>query len=165
MLEGSPSPEKKILGVLHNGEKVFDREVSHVHYNQSLETYLSQALSRIEPVGKDFIIESIDFGEIIGGSNCVETTDKDEIVFAQRPKRQGLTRFVKHREKEPTSELTIILKKVIDGYEVVTAFMGPRAEPEPWDKNATEDSIQFWGNHALVWGSEEVIPGTEVVVS
>ncbi|MCI0597682.1 hypothetical protein L0Y34_01245 [Candidatus Parcubacteria bacterium] len=155
------APRPKLLGTLQNGERVFDRPRSHLHENPALLKYLAHALIRIEPNNRPFIVEAVDFGQIIGESNCIETTPEDEIVFARRPRRAGLTRFVKNKERVPTSQLTAILLKTDEGYILISAFLGPKAEPEPWDKNATEASEKFWNTHAVVWGTEDIIPGTE----
>ena len=164
MKQGPESvPELRLveLGTTKSGEKVFDRPSSHIHSDETVEKYLPLTLERIDSMKRDFIVEAIDFGEEIGVSKCVETKADDEIVYAVRPKRRGPTRFVKNREGEPTSEFTVILKKVDQGYIVITAFVGPLAEKEPWDPTATEASKVFWSNHALIWSSEEVLPGTE----
>jgi hypothetical protein len=88
----------------------------------------------------------------------------DEIVFAKRPGRFGLTRFVKNRKPEPCSKVVVILKKGnYDEVVLVTAFVGHRPEPEPWDRNATAKSQAFWSTRALVWGSEPIVPGTETL--
>jgi len=44
---------------------------------------------------------------------------------------------------------------------LITAFIGTKPEPEPWDRNATKNSEKFWSSHALVLGSEPIISGTE----
>ncbi len=155
------SPEKVKLGTLNSGERVIDRPSSHLHKNEVLDEYLPRALERISSGKRDFLVEAVDFGEIIGETNCVVTTDSDDIVFAERPLRNGLTRFVKNRTKVPTSELTVVLRKEEDKYVALTAFLGPKAEKEPWDTGATEASKVFWETHALVFGSEEIVPGSE----
>ena len=151
---------------LKSGEAVVDRYNSHLH--QSAVPLLPEALARIESKGRNFLIEQADFGQPIGESICVATGPGDEIVFAKRPKRFGLTRFVKNRQAEPTSVVTLILKTADGqpGFILVTAFVGPLAEKEPWDstiRNAEERqrSLVFWNSHALVWGGEETITGTE----
>ena len=154
-------PPRKLLGVLRGKEKVLDRITSHVHPNPAIEKYLPLALSRIESNGREFFIETVDFEEIIGESNCVETTDSDDIIYAMRVGRRGLTRFVRGRERTPTSKVTVILKKIDDGYILISGFIGPQAAPEPWDPKATPESVTFWNSHAVVWGSEPVVPGTE----
>ena len=117
------------------------------------------------PEGELFFVRTVDFGRDIGVSACVETSQSDEILFAQREGRQGLTRFVKNKNPDPTSLLTFGLKKDEmsdrNEYLCIFAFFGPKAEPEPWDKNATEAARSFWKDHALVWGFNPIIPGTE----
>lgn len=95
-------------------------------------------------------------------STDVATHPGDQIVYAQRVGRAGLTRFVKNRAAEHCSSFVVVLKAG-DGGEFVcmTAYVGHRAEPEPWDEMATEKSVAFWSSHALLWGSEPIVPGTE----
>lgn len=147
---------------LKSGERVVDRYKSHLH--PEVIAILPEALAKTESKGRNFLIEEIDFGRIIGKSICIATRPGDQIVYAKRPKRFGYTRFVKNRQPEPTSKVVIILKTA-DGepgvYVLITAFIGEKPEPEPWDRNATLQSRHFWNTHALVWGYEEVISGTE----
>lgn len=155
--------------LLSSGEVVVDRFRSHLH--PGVTSILPEALARIESRGRQFLVEEVDFGHLVGESACVGTGPDDTIVFAQRPRRQGLTRFVKNRAPEPCTSVVVILKKDVDTelrldwdrarYVLITAFVGHRPEPEPWDRNATPNSAMFWSSHALVWGSEPVVPGTE----
>ena len=145
---------------LASGEAVLDRYNSHAH--NSVRHLLPDVFARVLSQGRNFFIEEVDLDQIIGETVCVPTTDADEIVWAQRPKRFGLTRFVKNRTAEQCSKVVVILKKGDRGdYVLITAFVGSRPEPEPWDRNATPKSVEFWSTHALVWGSEEIIHGTE----
>lgn len=149
--------ERIVLGRLLSGERVFDRKNSHLYDNPELEQHLPLALERIDPDGRAFLVETVDFNEVIGESRCVQTGPEDEIVFAQRVGRFGLSRFVVNKDPVPTSELTVILRKSDAGYEVITTFIGPKAEKEPWDKTADSTSTEFWRTHALVWGSEATV--------
>jgi len=150
--------QKWILG---SGQIVVDRFNSHLH--ESVTVVLSEALSKVYLSDVQFAVEQVDFSSFVGVTTCVETRESDEIVYAQRPKRFGLSRFVKNRQPEPCKSIVVILKKAEDGdyYVLITAFIGVRPEPEPWDRNATPKSKDFWANHALVWGTEPVVPGTE----
>ena len=151
-----------VLGALGSGQLVIDRPQSHLH--ESVLQILKEALSRVHLSGEQFSLQRVDFEEVVGETVCVVTSDKDEVIFAQRPKRFGLSRFVKNRTPEPCSSVCMILKRAedqVNTYVLITAFIGVCPEPEPWDRNATEKSIEFWSSHALVWGSEEVVPGTE----
>ncbi|MEN9342412.1 MAG: Serratia phage [Candidatus Parcubacteria bacterium] len=143
-----------------DGAKVFDRD-DHSHIHETARPFLAEAVSKIETAGKDFLIAPIDMGLIVGGNACVATCENDKIIFAQRPGRMGLTRFVENRVSQPCSVVTVILKEVAGEYILLTAFIGPPAELEPWHPKATEESKKFWNTHALVWGSEPIIPGTE----
>ncbi|MFO7807213.1 MAG: hypothetical protein R6V40_02195 [Candidatus Moraniibacteriota bacterium] len=57
-----------------------------------------------------------------------------------------------------------------DQYVLITAFVGKRPQPEPWDarnfsqqpdpQEAERLAREFWSNHALIWGTEEIIQDT-----
>jgi hypothetical protein len=164
-LPSNPEHKQEIvtLGNLASGEKVFLRSTSHVHDNPELEKYLTTALGKIVSNNQNFIEGEVDFGETIGLSRCVTTLPTDEIIFAMRIGRKGYTRFVKHRDPEPTSKLTIILTKdkQTNGYFVLTTYIGSRSELEPWDYRATDKALEFWKHHALVYGTEPIVEGTE----
>lgn len=150
------------LGQLSSGQAVFDRANSHRHKGVTVQL-LSTAFNQIslEKPGRHSI--EVNFGQSIGFTTCVPTAEGDEIVYAQRPDRKGLTRFVKNQVPIPTSILTLILQKADEGdfYILVTAFIGVLIAPEPWDRFATEQSKIEWRTHALIWGSEKIVPGTE----
>jgi hypothetical protein len=149
---------------------VFDRLNSHLH--EDARHHLPDALARIETKGRQFIVEEVDFGQPIGKTICVAARPGDKIVYAKRPKRWGPSRFVLNREPEECSSIVVILKKAEEngGYVLITAFIGHLSEPEPWDRRyfnqqanpaeAAEKSRDFWENHALIWGAEDVIENT-----
>lgn len=149
------------LGRLASGEEVLDRHGSHLH--NGVKSLLPAAFNKIEGGGQAFLVEEVDFGQPIGETICVATGPQDQIVYAKRPRRFGHSRFVLNRTAEQCSSLIVILKKAEedDFYVCITAFVGHKAEPEPWDRNATEQSAKFWLNHALIWRSEETVPGTQ----
>lgn len=152
----------KTLGQLASGEVVVDREISHIH--GEIEALLQEALARVCSRNQGLIVEEVDFGKVIGVTTRVLTLPDDQILFAIRPGRQGYSRFVVGRQPEPCSALTVVLKKSVDVediYILSTAYVGTPAEPEPWDLKATPQSLPFWQTHALLWGSESIIPGTD----
>lgn len=164
----SPENSQEIFSVgnLASGENVIVRSSSHIHDNQELEKYLVSALGKIDSNNQNLIEGEVTFDETIGVTRCVSTSENDEIIFAMRPKRKGYTRFVKNRQPESTNKLTIILTKdrQTNDYLVLTTYIGAKAEPEPWDYRATEKALDFWKSHALVYGTEPIIEGTETVV-
>ncbi len=148
-----------MLGNLPSGEVVVDRHYSYFH--PSVADILPELFDKITSGKRPFISEEIEMGRIIGESICVETTDSDEIVYAHRAKRKGCTRFVKNRKPIPSSKAVVILKWDEDTkvYILITAFVGSKSEPEPWDRNATPNSRPFWDTHALIMdGSYEITP-------
>jgi hypothetical protein len=148
------------LGRLAGGEAVIDRFNSHLH--PGVVEILPEVLARVNANGRQFLVEEVVFDHFVGQTICVATGAGDQIVYAQRPKRAGLSRFVSNREPEESASVTVILKAGDHSeYILITAFVGQPAPPEPWDRNATEQSVEFWSSHALVWGAEETVPGTE----
>jgi hypothetical protein len=147
------------LGITADGEVVVNRIDSHMH--EDIKPIVKDAISQIQVSGRQFIAQELEFRYVIGTSCCVKTTPNDCIVFAQRPNRKGLTRFVLDRDKEPTSKAMVVLKRNEheNKYILITAFVGGKAELEPWDPRATPASLKFWQNNALVWG-EPIIRGT-----
>jgi len=152
---------------LGSGEMVADRPNSHLASHGAVLPFVGEALLRIQSGHQSFIAEEVDFGQPIGETICLETREGDDIVFAQRPNRSGLTRFVKNRQPEPCSTVVVCLKKAREGgYILLTAYIGRRTPAEPWDTEwATDQSVPFWNTHALIWGHEQIVPGTETEVS
>lgn len=151
----------EILGKTADGAVVKNRPKSHLHHE--MEKLIPEALAMVEVKGNGFVVAEVDFRKTIGLSGCVSTGPTDCIIFAQRPDRKGLTRFVLDKEKEPTSKAVIVLKQTSPKeYVLITAFIGSKAEVEPWDVNATPKSLEYWQNNALVWG-EPICKGTATV--
>lgn len=158
-----PSAIRKGQWQLGSGQQVFDRADSHIH--SGVLRFLSAALAHIHSQDRGFIAEDVDFGIDIGQTICVKTLPGDDVIFVQRVGREGLSRFVRSRQPEPTSFVAVVLKELLGGsYELRTAYFGQLSQPEPWDKNATTKSREFWLRHALCWGYEETVPGTETKV-
>ena len=156
---------KIILGHLQSGEKVYDQSPSHIHENAA--PYIKEALQRVHSESRKKFDAVVDYGKPIGISSLVMTTDNDNIVFAQRVNRKGLSRLVKNRKGKPTTTLLIGLKKAEDepdAYLVATSFIGLPSKNEPLDTKTEEEqkeSCAFWNKHAIIYGTEPQFPGTE----
>lgn len=156
---------------LKSGEAVADRFHSHLH--EGVVRLLPDALAKINSEGREFLVDVVGFDQPIGETTCVATAAGDQVIYAKRPKRWGHSRFVLNRTPESCSSLVVILKAGGNGddYVLITAFVGHRPQPEPWDQRAFAQqpnpqeaerlSREFWAQRALVWGSEPTIPGTE----
>lgn len=156
------------IGILKYGESVRDRPNSHL--SQLMTPIIGEVLSKINPSGKDFIAEEIEMGRDVGLCNCVPVNDDDQIFYAQRAGRKGLSKFVRNRHPESCTKVSVILKKIFkdpDGcdYILITAYIGPLAGPEPWDRNSTDQSRRFWRNHALIPNEDSgIIESTETTI-
>jgi len=154
-----------VIGKLASGEVVIDQKESHVQNHSSVLPLLKETLLKIHSLNQISFCKEVNFDHVIGETICVTTSESDEIIFAQRPNRHGLTRFVKNREPEATSSVVACFLKdesMGGAYLLTTAFIGSRAPAEPWDYEwADENSIPFWSSHALIWEQSEIVPGTE----
>ncbi|OGL94691.1 hypothetical protein A2348_03100 [Candidatus Uhrbacteria bacterium RIFOXYB12_FULL_58_10] len=144
---------------LASGELVRDLEDSHLH--AGVAELLPEALGRISSDGRTFILVEIDMGRVVGVTNGVTTRPGDSIVYAQRPGRPGLTRFVLNREPEPCRYVRVALTWVDEEYKILTAYIGRASELEPADSMAKfSTSYGFWKDFALLWGFEPVVSCT-----
>lgn len=146
-----------------NGVLVVDRPWSHIHCPLY---WLEKAISKSTIQDLQYQRIECEFDREYGKTQCVQTTDADNIVYLQRGRRAGLTRYVVGREPEPTRYLTFFLLRGDQGeFVLITAFWGKGSEPEPWDEkafakdprgyeNAKQASIEFWAHHALVISNE-----------
>lgn len=140
---------------------VVDIDHEHMKAHESVMPFLKQIIPNMVVSDQPFIKTAVDMGYIIGVTDCVETTQYDDIVYAKRPGRPGKTRFVMNRKQQPSSHVTVIMKRVGNRFKLLTSFIGKTAERELFDKSIRTDaeymrSKHFWDRHALVWGSQEV---------
>lgn len=152
-----------------DGYLVYDRHKSHIHIEAI--PFLEEALGKICARGEKFLVEQVVFPHVIGFSKCVPTDAYDEIIYAQRHNRHGLTRFVKNREPIEATSMVIILKQISKkSYVLISAYVGEIGLVEPWDWTAhcqTSDplksyyaSVESWKRRALIWDETLVIQGT-----
>lgn len=112
----------------------------------------------------DLVAKDIDMGKIIGNSDVVKIDQTDDVIYAMRKNRndQGYVPFTKSRTSEPSSLISMYLTKIdSETYLLASAWIGSYELPKfPQMKDATSESIPYWTNHAFVWGSQEIIPGS-----
>lgn len=159
--------EKQALGKTRNGKVVYvdtkrSHAATHLTDTPELMELVKEALPTID-ADRDNVYVDKDLGRIIGVSDLVATTEKDEIVYAKRLNRTNYTRFAMNRKPEPTQSVTVVLRKDSEGsYELWSAWIGSVTPQFPGDPLETPESRSFWRRHALVWGNQEVKPGTEI---
>ncbi|MFA7285319.1 MAG: hypothetical protein WC011_00520 [Candidatus Paceibacterota bacterium] len=153
-----------MLGILNSGDKVFDRPDSHAKTHTGVWELLPEVLSRLDSQNREFIMEEIKMGRVVGKTILSDTQVGDEIFYAQRPNRKGLTRFVKNKNPKDCDTVVVILGKKDHGYMLISSWIGFKTPVEPWDPKADQKAIDFWNSHALIAGCEEIIPGTETEI-
>ncbi len=130
-----------------------------------LKGLIEELLSQMVLKG-DLIAKDVDMGRMIGNSDVVEIDESDEIIYAMRKSRedQGYVPFTKSRNPQPSQFISIYLvRKDSNTYELSSAWIGEYESPAfPQMNNASADSIPYWEKHAFAWGSQEIIPGTEI---
>lgn len=161
--------ELTVIGQSKNGcYVVVDLESSHAatHFNDSPKLFdaVKKAITLIE-LDKEKIRVEIDTGEYVGMSDLVETNQSDEIIYALRPYRDRYSRFVKNRVAEGTSWVVLSFERLSERqYKLHTAFVGRLTPSFPGGDFMPEKSKEFWSNHALVWGNQEIVSGSETDV-
>ena len=153
-----------------NGKRiVFDSVSSHTasHFADApdLRALVTDILSREKLVGS-IVAHDVDSGRVIGLSDVVAIGEDDEIVYAMRKNHaeQGYVPFTKSQESQPSSLVSFYLVKRDDStYELASAWIGAYETPDfPQMESATKDSVSYWHKHAFAWGSQAIIPGTEL---
>lgn len=157
---------KKYVGKTSNGFDVFfDTEKSHAITHFAHHPKLLEAVEKVIPsveANEDTIRMDFELEEEVGTTDLVRTVETDEIVYAKRPLRTQYSRFVKNKDPMPTKWITIDLRKVNDTeYSLYTAFIGKLTPSFPGGDYLPDQSREFWSQHALVWGSQEVVPDSE----
>lgn len=152
----------------NNQEVLYDPVGSHVatHFDDTpgLKSLVQELIASINLGGE--VARHFDMGRVIGLCDVVSVGPQDDLVYGMRRNREedGLVPFVKNREGEPTQNLAIhIILKSPHGYVLSSAWIGTFGDDEPFPQSpeATPGSIEYWSQHAFIYGSQEIIEGTE----
>lgn len=162
---------QSVIATSKNGVKVtYDPVHSHAttHFEDTPQPkdLVKELVSGLELSGEE-IARHYDMGRIVGTCDVVNVSSADEIVYGVRKNREddGLVPFVKNRKGDPCPNVAIHLVPQSDGtYILSSAWIGTFGgddEPFPLSKDANERSADFWNKHAFVYGSQEILAGTE----
>lgn len=144
------------LGRSADGEMVLvDYANTNVEYHlletPDLLSLVCEALPTIATAGQAQVVVERDLGRTIGTTNLVETTDRDEIVYAKRIGRSTYSRFAKNRQPLPCKSIVVVLRKRVEGYYLWTAMCGKLLPEEAYQQDS-----QFNAAHALVYDDQLV---------
>lgn len=141
----------EILGTSKNKKIIVNRSDSHI--NNDIKPLIKKALAKMLIDSKVFQEITVRFNRNIGYTNVVELKKSDKIFYAKRIGREGYSRFVSKAQPKKSPFFTIILLKSktdANEYILITAYIGERAGPEPYDKNCLEKDKQYWMKLAFV---------------
>lgn len=161
--------QKEFIGKTKNGLSAYvDMESSHATTHFAHHPKLFDCVKKIIPIIEvhgEIMRTEREMDEVVGTTDLIETNATDEIVYAKRPLRKQYSRFVKNKSSRPTKWITLDLRKENDmDFYLYTAFVGRLTPSFPGGDYLSDQSIDFWSKHALVWGSQEVVPGSETTV-
>lgn len=150
-------------------DPVNSHAATHFEDTPGLKQLVREVIGGLELTGQE-IAQHYDMGRVVGACDVVDVDNTDEVVYGVRKNREndGLVPFVKNRKGDPCKLVALHLVPETDrSYILSSAWIGPfteEDEPFPLSKDANERSANFWNKHAFVYGSQEIIDGTETEV-
>lgn len=142
----------------------FVARVNGTHLHIGTEKFLQAAYEQILSVPPGKSVRVFEFPEVIGKTICLPTSNDDRIFYAIREGRTGHSRFVFGKIPVESNLLTIVSLNLLSYNLICSCFIGDKARPEPWDKDATIDDLTFWQDHAFIFGEEKIIDGSETEI-
>jgi hypothetical protein len=160
--------ERQFVATSKNGKKVFvdledSHAATHIADTPGLLELVKELIEQLEIDEEELAIER-DMGRVIGESQLVHVQPGDDVVYAKRRNRDKFAKFVKGKNPGPCRKLVAIFRKSDYGYELWSAWIGVLGEPFPGDEKETPQSRTYWSTRALVWGTQEIQPGTETTI-
>jgi hypothetical protein len=153
-------------GVSVTYDPVHSHAATHLKDTPQLAILVAEVVGNMDLTGQE-VAKHVDLGRVVGTCDVVAVDETDEIVYGVRKNRDddGLVPFTKTREAEPCPYVAVHLLPQEDGtYILSSAWIGTfddDDEPFPQSPNATNRSAEYWKHFAFVYGSQEMIPGTQ----
>ncbi len=143
-------------------DPISSHAATHIKDTPNLDNLAAEVVSQTK-INQPYVQLHVDLGRTVGTSDLVENSPGDEIVYAKRLNRNEYSVFNKSKRAQPSSIVTIALEMQEDGTcELVSTWIGPSDSPSfPGTERETAESIEFWSKHSLVWGNQEIQPGSE----
>ena len=151
-------------GIVVTYDPVHSHASTHFRDTPQICPLVKQIIEHTDISG-DMMEFDVDTGKLLGTSDLVTTDESDDIVYAIRKNRDRHMRFTTSQQAQPSSMIAISLTRLNDKtYNLFSAWLGPMAPPTPNNPLANSKSKPFWSKHALVWGNQEIQPGTETTI-
>lgn len=153
-------------GVTVTYDPVHSHAATHLEDTPQLKNLVIELINNMI-LEDDNIATHVDMGRIVGTCDVVDVDNTDEIVYGIRKNRDedGYVPFTKSRAGDPCPYVSVHLIKQGDRVYILSSAwigtFGDDDEPFPNAPNANERSIDFWDKHAFIYGSQEIVKGTE----
>lgn len=150
-------------------DPISSHAATHFEDTLNLKELVIEVIANLDLNGEE-ISAHFDMGRVVGSCDVVTVDGSDEIVYGVRKNRDddGLVPFTKTRHGTPCPYVAVHLVPEPDKtYMLSSAWIGKFGdddEPFPQSPNANERSADFWSKHAFVYGSQEIVPGTETAI-
>ena len=164
----------EFIGKSKNGISVFvdplhSHAVTHLKDTPHLKELVIEAISNLELRGKE-VARHVEMGRFVGICDVVKVGADDTLIYGVRKNRDndGLVPFVKNREGDPCSYVALHIVPLEDKTYLLSSawigLFGGDDEPFPQSPDATPRSVAYWNKHAFIYGSQEIMAGTETPV-
>jgi hypothetical protein len=156
-------------GIIVTYDPVNSHAATHLEDTPQLKDLVKEVVNSLELTGQE-IAKHYDMGRIVGTCDVVDVKPNDEIVYGIRKNRESddLVPFVKNREGDLCPYVAVQLVPKPNGPYVLSSawigIFGEDDEPFPLAQDANERSIDFWNKHAFVYGSQEILAGSETKI-
>lgn len=151
----STTATKEYLATSKNGRVVYidygnTNVTFHIRETSNLLELVKEVIKQADILGEKVVFET-DMGRVVGTTTLVETTGRDEIIYAKRKERNVYSRFVKHREAVPSQYIVVALNFIAGEYFLWTAWCGRLLPGDYYDPSDRLKSDGFYQTHAQVY--------------
>lgn len=144
------------------GQFILDKYNSRNEVSRAL---IREAMSKIYLGERTYVYTAVDLKEVVGHSLVVSASWQEEIIYAKRPENNYLSRFVRNKEPQPTSLISLFVLRLRGSNEWIlqNSHYGDVRLPEieyTTEVSPTQEQFDYWNNNAFCWGYLSVTPGT-----
>jgi|SRR5665213_2729465 len=165
---------QKLIATSRNGihvtyDPVHSHAATHLEDTPQLKELVKEVMSNLDLNGQE-VAQHYNMRRVVGTCDVVTVGHIDKVVYGIRKNREndGLVPFVKNRRGDDCPYVALHLIPQTDNtYVLSSAWIGTFGEddePFPMSKDAHERSVDFWNKHAFVYGSQEIVAGTETTI-
>lgn len=149
-------------------DSINSHAATHFEDTPQLESLVREVISNLDLKGQE-VATHIDMGRVVGTCDVVDVDEDDKLVYGMRKNRaeDGLVPFVKGRQGGICQYVAVhLLPQPDKTYLLSSAWVGTFDDDEPFPNSpdANGRSVEFWNKHAFVYGSQEIVAGTETKI-